>query len=501
MLPLRASAPAPAEGVRLVEPVLHWVVRGSATIVVGGAPRRVEAGRALWAAAGSDVTVRLGPHDVVVPVPGLRAGTDARPVLVEVPPSWRPWLLHAFGGRLGYLEGASSRPLLQRLLDAAAPEPVGAPHPPAPTSSELVALAAAIVATPAVPVGLLAQEHLVGWSSRTLQRRFVAETGLSPMQWAQQHRIAAAAQLLAQGHDVTAVAHRVGYTTASGLSRAFRAHLGMAPGQWRDRVDTDAAVCRPDAAPPADLLPAQRTWPRVNGSHVAVWVVRGSARLRVAGRLLDLAAGEAAVLPAGLPNDIRIPAGALVLPVGFRSGRGAPVPTPSHSVAVDDDDGMIQWIVAAYTGIRPRSADAQTGFDAVAVPPASTRETEQDMIVAALASGLAAGDLVDTSIMGCARWVGIAQRDLSRIVNERTGATFAQWIRLTRMSRARAQLHGGAAASVVSRGLGYAHLPAFSRAFREVHGASPHDVASLQGAPGEAGRWHARIRRELLAAP
>ncbi len=494
MLPL--PDPNGSEGLRLVEPVLHWVVRGRVDILIDGTMHRVDSGSALWVPAGADIRVVLRRRDVVVPVPGLRLGAATRAQRVEIPASWQLWLLHVFGEGLGYLDGDSCRPLLQTLLDAAVPIGPVVGDPPSPRSEELIALAASIASAPAIPIAEQVRRRLPGWSSRTLQRRFRAETGLSPEQWARQRRMVAAAELLAAGHSVESVAPAVGYATVSGFSRSFRERTGVSPGRWSDATGTRIAAARPADAPSAARLPARRTWARVNGSHVAVWVVRGSASLQIADRIIALPQGSAVVLPAGLPNAVRIPEGALVLPVGFRSGRSGRIGAPAEPAWIppEEETDLLQGIVAAYTGIRPPGLDAFSGFDGVLSRSVHRAATDDDEVIATLASAMATGDLADTSLAGCARWAGCTERELSRIINERTGATFAQWMRASRMSRARAQLHGGSPASTVSRGLGYAHLPAFSRAFREVHGTSPQGIVTLAAA-GEARRWHAEVAR------
>lgn len=259
-------------------------------------------------------------------------------------------------------------------------------------------------------------------------------------------------------------------------------------------------MLRPGAAPPADLLPAQHTWPRANGSHVAVWVVRGGAEITVGARVLTLEEGSAVVLPAGVPNSIRLRVGSLLLPVGYRSGRTGAIGRPriAARIEVHDAPDLIQAMVSAYTTVRPAGADSFSGFDRVRRDSAPAPVEEPDVRIAALASALAMGEVEEPTLGACARWLGMSERDLSGLVRERAGITFARWVRISRMSRARAQLHGGEAASAVSRRLGYAHLPAFSRAFREVHGRSPQTVSVAPEKKGEAARWRGAVARRIV---
>ncbi|MFF7291766.1 helix-turn-helix domain-containing protein [Microbacterium sp. NPDC008134] len=471
--------PLPVETVEpLMEPVLLWCVRGSATVVIGADETTLAEGDGLWVPVGARMGLAIGHRDVVLPVPGIGNGDASTAMRVVIPPSWRPWILHAFGEALVYLDGESSRDRLSALLGRARREASSIAPPAAPSSPELGVLAAAIERTPALPVAELARRFLPGWSPRTLQRRFVQETGLTPGSWARRHRLELAARLLAAGGEVHPVAQRVGYATVSGFSRQFSRAMGMAPGRWRDTSGPRGmTVLRPAPIDHGERLPPQRTWLRANGAHVAVWIVQGTATVTVAGGETTLAQGDAMVIPAGMPNSIRVSRGSLLLPVGYRSGRsvGVALPDAPATVTEADEVDMLHAMVSAYTPVRARGADVFAGIDRV-LAAAGGAPTDDDVAVAAVASALATGEVADETLAGCAAWLGVSERELSRIVNRRTGLTFAQWLRVSRMSRARVQLHGGAPASAVSRRLGYAHLPAFSRAFREVHGTSPRHV-------------------------
>lgn len=71
-------------------------------------------------------------------------------------------------------------------------------------------------------------------SSRTLARRFVAATGLTPMQFLQRHRLQVARRLLeSTSYPVEQVAHRCGFSSATVLGRAFKEHYGRSPLQFR----------------------------------------------------------------------------------------------------------------------------------------------------------------------------------------------------------------------------------------------------------------------------
>jgi transcriptional regulator GlxA family with amidase domain len=93
----------------------------------------------------------------------------------------------------------------------------------------------------------LARAHAV--STRTLLRRFGAETGESPLAFLQRSRIDAAKRLLeAPGARVAEVMERVGYLDPAAFRKLFLRHTGLTPAAYRRQFNSTAATGRP--APP-----------------------------------------------------------------------------------------------------------------------------------------------------------------------------------------------------------------------------------------------------------
>lgn len=71
-----------------------------------------------------------------------------------------------------------------------------------------------------------------GFSLRTLERRFAAETGMTFGQWRRHARFLDALRLLAEGRAVKTVARDAGYRSASAFVAAFSETFGTTPGRY-----------------------------------------------------------------------------------------------------------------------------------------------------------------------------------------------------------------------------------------------------------------------------
>ncbi|MBP6684266.1 MAG: helix-turn-helix domain-containing protein [Leucobacter sp.] len=456
--------------VRLSEAMLYAVLRGAAEVTVGESARTVSAGAGLWVPAGELVGVTPAPGAIVLPVPADGAGQTA-PTLVRIPEHGLPGLLHAFSHALGHLDGIRKPTQLE--VRGASPEPL--PAPPAPRSEELRAVAELLASDPRLGLAAAVDAAAPGWSLRTAQRRFHAETGWTLTAWARRQRMRSGAELISDGRDLEWVANRVGYESLAAFTRAFSEATGLTPGQWRAgsraacMYETQAEIGRQ----PGPAAAARRTWTRVNGAHVAVWSAIGRAELVVGGRTLSLAEGDAVVIPAGTPNEFRIPVGTLLLPLGFRSALSGPIGAPLRPARVGgvEQTSMLEAVLATYTRIGVVDVDPDRGFAAVLAGSQRAAVTPENELL-----GRAANRFVrepELGLTAAAARLGASERELCAVVASQAGEQFAAWLRLLRMTRARNQLGDGETPSEISRELGYAHLPAFSRAFRAVHGAGP----------------------------
>jgi AraC-like DNA-binding protein len=147
--------------------------------------------------------------------------------VVGLSPLARELLLHAIRSSPMCMDApaeAAAITLLGDLLDREESSPL---HLPLPVDPAAHYLAASIRADPSTPLPRLL--GAVAASRRTIERRFMAETGMSLGRWQRRARILAGVELLADGADVTLTAVTVGYATPSAFVEAFRAELGSPP--------------------------------------------------------------------------------------------------------------------------------------------------------------------------------------------------------------------------------------------------------------------------------
>jgi AraC-like DNA-binding protein len=72
----------------------------------------------------------------------------------------------------------------------------------------------------------------VGVGTRTFERQFFAETGMTPGRWRHHQAMLTGLELLASGTAIKTVAAQSGYRTASAFIAAFRKIFGTTPGSY-----------------------------------------------------------------------------------------------------------------------------------------------------------------------------------------------------------------------------------------------------------------------------
>jgi AraC-like DNA-binding protein len=122
---------------------------------------------------------------------------------------------------------AATAALILAELGHAGPPPFALPQP----VSAMTRQAALLLASDASD-SLAAVARAVGLGTRTLERRFRAETGLTPGRWRQQRKLMATLELIALGEQVKTAAVAAGFASASAYVAAFRKVFGVTPARY-----------------------------------------------------------------------------------------------------------------------------------------------------------------------------------------------------------------------------------------------------------------------------
>lgn len=220
--------------------LLLWQVRGESEVVVDGEPRALATGHALWIPVGARHSLSVRANSVVLPMffgTHENATTLRGVTVVPVERDLRTLFLAYI-----QLENTIIQPpvnIARQILALLERRPALSANLAMPRTPAAAAVAEVLLFNPGDDrtVDELAAD--VHTSVRTLERAFKAETGMTLRRWRLSNRMEVAAALLREGSGVDAVAHRVGYLSASAFRRAFTAHVGLAPGRYVARYGVE----------------------------------------------------------------------------------------------------------------------------------------------------------------------------------------------------------------------------------------------------------------------
>jgi transcriptional regulator GlxA family with amidase domain len=162
--------------------------------------------------------------------------TRPRPkiAVLQVPALVRELIIAAAQAPWSYDQDSDSARLARVLCEriaTVAQEPAHLPEPRDPRAQRLSAL---YYANPAERRPLPVLAGVIGASSRSLERIFVAETGFSIGAWTQQLRLIFALERIADGMSVGDAAFSVGFENPSSFIALFKRQFGETPGRYFD---------------------------------------------------------------------------------------------------------------------------------------------------------------------------------------------------------------------------------------------------------------------------
>lgn len=192
--------------------------------------------RAVWIPAGIPHAITMSGRVAMRTLyfrPARIRGLPRKCCVVGVPNLVRELILHACAHGTDRHVGA----LLGHLLRAL---PTLALELPMPSDARARRVAERLAIAPGTDAQLASFCRDAGASRRTIERLFLAETGLSLGRWRQQSRLMHAVRLLGGGASVTEVAFEAGYSTPSAFTVAFGKVFGATPTAYFAPPDNNA---------------------------------------------------------------------------------------------------------------------------------------------------------------------------------------------------------------------------------------------------------------------
>ena len=213
---------------------LIYATRGVMTVHTARGAWVVPPHRAVWIPAGFDYRVEMS-GTVALRMLYLRARRRRRPAecsVVNVTPLLRELIVRT--NLIGALDRSipEHRRLIGVILDEVKVLVAVPLQLPLPKEARAARFAALVAQDPAEDAPVAKLLRRCGASRRTIERLFLAETGMSLGQWLRRHKLLHALRLLAAGECVNAIALELGYNSASAFIAMFRRELGQTPKQY-----------------------------------------------------------------------------------------------------------------------------------------------------------------------------------------------------------------------------------------------------------------------------
>jgi AraC-like DNA-binding protein len=213
---------------------LIYAATGVMRVRAGGTLWIVPPARAVWIPAGVEHDIRargdFAMRTLYFPVP-LAAGLPAECCAFEVTPLLRELVLELVDRCPVDEADEPGMRLAAVAIDRIAEARTLPLQLPLPRDPRALRLAETLGADPAHPAGLAELARAAGASPRTIQRLFLAETGLPFGQWRQRQRLLHGASALGAGKSVTESGLEAGYAGTSAFIAAFRKHFGVTPSK------------------------------------------------------------------------------------------------------------------------------------------------------------------------------------------------------------------------------------------------------------------------------
>jgi AraC-like DNA-binding protein len=164
--------------------------------------------------------------------PEVAAPPKSSVFVLGISPLFRELILHACTVRAWRVAKPKERRVIDLLLDLVADAPTIPLTLPEPRDPRAAKVAARLIADPSDSRTLADLAKGSGAAARTIERAFVADTGMTFGKWRQQLRLLHGMRRLAAGAKVLAAAVDAGYDSPSAFTQAFKKAFGDTPAQY-----------------------------------------------------------------------------------------------------------------------------------------------------------------------------------------------------------------------------------------------------------------------------
>jgi AraC-like DNA-binding protein len=237
---VRSSSADPGRGAEIAPHAHDWhqlihVSAGLMTVWTADGSWVAPPGWAVWAPAGVAHGVRFVDRSAFRTLylrPGACQGMAARSTAMTVSPLLRELIVRTT--EVGMLDprDPAERAIFTLMIGELRPTAAAAFNLARPASEALRRAADLIEARAPQSRTTRRLAAAVGLGPRAFERRFAAETGLSPGRWRQQNGLLGALEQIAAGRPVKIVAAAAGYASPSAFIAAFHKSFGVTPARY-----------------------------------------------------------------------------------------------------------------------------------------------------------------------------------------------------------------------------------------------------------------------------
>ncbi|MET4290539.1 AraC-like DNA-binding protein [Bradyrhizobium sp. LB8.2] len=159
-------------------------------------------------------------------------GLPTRTTVVQINPLMRELLSAIVARPREYEEGGADGRVIDVMLDQIAGSRALPLNLPIPRSAPLRTVAMQILDSPTGGADVHELSNSLNMSTRTLQRQFKSETGLSLRSFRRQAKLLKALELLSARTPVSRISDQLGFGEPSAFISMFRAAYGVTPGRY-----------------------------------------------------------------------------------------------------------------------------------------------------------------------------------------------------------------------------------------------------------------------------